>query len=385
MSSGNSLETSVGKSFAFRSDIWALALLNGANLFGFMAYYKVQPKVLTLFEFSDLALLLAAVQAFIGLIMNPLMGYIADRHRTLTNKAFNLVGIGVNFAGIIFMVVALGTTASANPTIHSILQPLVPFLVVLWLVAMAIFNSPAMSLVTAFAPPEKTMQAYISFAMIDILLYAVSPFAERLVDALPLGLVFFLGGLLLWGAYRLLRKMVPTLPPAPAGQRSPNLAPNLLLLFFVGFLITLTSKLPLAAVPLLLAPGFAQLGITNMPIVWLFIFGLSVYFAIFFGNRLSKSSIPALVGTLVASIALPFVVYALPNAPVAILAALVLSACTALLKLNSIPFVFTRIKPVNGGLGIGVYFAGVSLATLLIFWVLMEHGGALEKLLVEFE
>lgn len=355
---------------AFQSHVWALALLNGANVFGFIAYHKVQPTVLGLFEFSNLVLFLGIIQAVIGLIMNPLMGWIADKHRTLTNKAFNLVGIGVNFAGVVFVTVAIGATASENPTIHGILRPIVPVLVILWLIAMAVFNSPAMSLLTAFAPPEKTMQVYISFAMVDILLFALTPYIEQVVDALPLGLVFFLGGLVLWSAYRLLRAMAPSIPALAAdAPQTPNLGANLFLVFGLGMLITFISKLPLAAVPLFLAPGFAQLGITNMGVVLLVVFGISIALSIPLGNKIKKGNLPLLLVTIGVSLLLPVLAYYMPNGAVAIVVALGLSVCSVLIKLNSIPLVFTRVKPANGGLGIGMYFAGVALAGLLLIFI----------------
>lgn len=347
--------------------IWALALLQGANVFGFMAYYYAQPQVLAQFNYSGTfwVTFLIVAQAIIAIVMNPLMGSIVDKHKTKSDKMFNLIGLGVNLAGLVFVVVALGTTQHPDSLFYSVVRPLVPVLVVLWLIAMNIFSSPAMSLLRTFAPEGRIVEANSAFAIVSLGLFMIAPYLPHILDHVPLPAIFLAGGIVLYSAYRLLLSVAPSVEPVEETV-SDKLIQNLGLVFAVGFIVNIVTKIPLAATPILVAPSLASLGV-DANVLTTIAFIISIAASIPISKSIKRGDGKILAFSLLSGVLLFFLGLYCSYALMGIGIVILLGLTSAFLEVNAVPFVFTRVKGGQSGLGIGSFFSGYAFATFFIF------------------
>lgn len=347
--------------------IFALALLQGANIFGFMAYYYAQPKVLEQFGYTGefWIVFLVIAQGVIAIVMNPMMGKIADKYKTEENKIFNVVGLGVNLAGLVFVVVAIGTTQHPGSLFYNIVRPLVPILVVCWLIAMNIFASPAMSLIRAYAPGERIAEAHAAFAIITLLLFLISPYLGHFLDNLSLPIIFLVGGMLLYSAYRLLVRVSPKVEAVALESSSgeSTMMQNLLIVFVMGFIVNIIMRIPLAAMPILLSPSLEPLGLTtNSASTIAFVISIAVSIPI--SQWIKRGQPKILMISICAAIFLFVLSIYCSHLVMGICLIILLGLTTAFLEVNAVPYVFTKVNSGNSGLGVGSFMSGSALATL---------------------
>ena len=177
------------------NQLLALLALDLAIIISWIAYNKYQPALLVQFHLEDFGIALAVVQGFILFITPPIAGYAADRMRNRGGSRLPVITIGINFVSMVFMVVAL--TVFADP--NGVLSALFPLLVVLWLISMNIFHSPAISMVESLVPANKLPQAVALFAVIMGICEALEPSIVDLVEFFGGPITFAVGGLLVFG------------------------------------------------------------------------------------------------------------------------------------------------------------------------------------------
>jgi MFS family permease len=174
------------------SQIYALAGLNAAVVISWIAYHNYQPKVLEKFAFTELADFLTMAQAFVLVFIPPLAGYIGDIVIRRGGNHFLVFTIGAGVTAMTFMAVAFSATGTL-PALRGAL----PFMIVVWLVSMNIFHSPANSLLEMFAPTRELPMVMAVIALITELLYGLEPVVVLIVDAIGAVLTFVTGGVLL--------------------------------------------------------------------------------------------------------------------------------------------------------------------------------------------
>lgn len=176
------------------SEVLSLLALDLAIVISWIAYNKYQPELLGQFRFTEYALELAVVQGAILFLTPPLAGWFADRLRGKGGTRLPVVTIGINFVSMVFMVVALTVFADPNGT----LRLLFPLLIVLWLISMNIFHSPAISMVETFVPANKLPQVVALFAVVMEACQALEPSIIDLIEAIGGPLTFAVGGTLVF-------------------------------------------------------------------------------------------------------------------------------------------------------------------------------------------
>jgi MFS family permease len=170
--------------------LWSLAALYGSVVIGWIAYQNYQPKLLVKFNFTDFTFLLVAAEALILVITPPLAGRLGDRYRFRQGHRMPIIAAGISFAAMIFMAVAF--TLFSNP--GEILRWILPVLIVLWLIAMSIFTSPALSTMELFTPVDKLPRAMAIMTIVANLIYSVEPVIVDIIDFLGAPLTFITGG-----------------------------------------------------------------------------------------------------------------------------------------------------------------------------------------------
>jgi MFS family permease len=167
--------------------------LNAAVVISWIAYHNYQPKVLIKFDMMHLKLFLIIAQALILVLIPPIAGWLGDYMIKQNGNRFVVFTVGISVTAMIFMAVAF--SVSDNPFIN--LKWLLPIMIVLWLISMNIFHSPANSMIELFAPGKQLPVVMSIIAMITELLRALEPIIINLVDFLGATLTFVTGGVLL--------------------------------------------------------------------------------------------------------------------------------------------------------------------------------------------
>jgi MFS family permease len=170
--------------------VWSLAALYASIIIGWIAYQNYQPKLLVQFQFTDYTFFLVLSQAIILIVTPPIAGKIGDRYRFEKGHRLPVISSGISFAAMIFMAVAF--TLFTNPGDN--FKWILPILIVLWLVSMSIFTSPALSTVELFTPVDKLPKAMAILTIVANFIYAFEPVIVDIIDYLGAPVTFVIGG-----------------------------------------------------------------------------------------------------------------------------------------------------------------------------------------------
>ncbi|MEQ9298639.1 MAG: hypothetical protein RIF33_08750 [Cyclobacteriaceae bacterium] len=174
-------------------EIISLAGLNAAVVISWIAYHEYLPVLVEKFDYYALVDFIIGSKAIILVVVPPLAGWLADYLMQRQGKYFTMYTIGIGVTAMIFMVVASLLGAASVETA----KPILPVMIILWLVAMNLFISPANSMIEAFAPVQKLPVVVGFLFLITELLYALEPVVVDLVRFFGPTLTFIVGGVLI--------------------------------------------------------------------------------------------------------------------------------------------------------------------------------------------
>ena len=196
--------------------LWSLAALYASIVIGWIAYHNYQPKLLEKFHFTDFTFLLMVAQGIILVITPTIAGRLGDRYRFQQGKGSRIpiISTGISFAAMIFMAVAFTLLSSPGEVFKWVL----PILIVLWLIAMSIFTSPALSTLELFTPVEKLPRAMAVLTIVANLVYSLEPVIVDLIDYLGAPVTFMIGGVAVFLSGYALKKNSISLFEAGSGK-----------------------------------------------------------------------------------------------------------------------------------------------------------------------
>ncbi|PIB37091.1 hypothetical protein BFP72_17605 [Reichenbachiella sp. 5M10] len=174
-------------------EIMSLAALNVALVISWIAYHEYQPVLLENFSFTDLSSFLVISKAIILVVIPPLAGLTADYFLRKSGKFFIVFTVGIGATAMIFMVVA--SIIGAGPANN--MKVFLPYMILLWLISMNLFISPAYSMIEAFAPAKKLPVVVGFLFLVTELIYALEPVVVALVRFFGDTLTFIVGGVLI--------------------------------------------------------------------------------------------------------------------------------------------------------------------------------------------
>jgi hypothetical protein len=170
--------------------LWSLAALYASIIVGWIAYKNYQPKLLMQFGFTDFAFPLMVTQGVI-LMLTPLVaGKLGDRYRVEKGHRLPIISSGISFAAMVFMAVAF--TLLGNP--GEVFKWILPVLIILWLISMSVFTSPALSTMELFTPIEKLPTAMAVLTITGNLVHALEPVIVDIIDYVGAPITFMIGG-----------------------------------------------------------------------------------------------------------------------------------------------------------------------------------------------
>jgi MFS family permease len=346
--------------------LWSLASLYASIIIGWIAYQNYQPKLLIQFGFTDFAFFLAVSQAIILVVTPPIAGKMGDRFRFEKGHRLPVISSGISFAAMVFMAVAF--TLFSNP--GEIFKWALPVMIVLWLVAMSIFTSPALSTVELFTPVDKLPKAMALLTIVANLVYAVEPVIVDIIDYLGAPVTFIAGGVVtLASGYAMkknslgLFKQTGNKEVAPDKNKSKTTFSSYAFIFMLGIILGIGTTVMFNIFPDVLSTKlFPILADTNGKHILVGILLLSAILSWPISTYINKYSMDNVFWTSAALMALSiggillfdiaWVVFAL----VALFTVMITS-----LSVSSLPLAINRAGFYEKVLCVGIFFSGVAL------------------------
>ncbi|GIL23297.1 MAG: hypothetical protein BroJett042_18100 [Bacteroidota bacterium] len=343
--------------------LWSLAALYGSIVIGWIAYHNYQPKLLTQFNFTEFSFALILAQSIILVITPPIAGRIGDRFRFKSGHRIPIISSGISFAAMIFMAVAF--TLLGNP--GEIFKWVLPVLIVLWLISMSIFTSPALSTLELFTPIDKLPRAMAILTIVANLIYSLEPVIVDLIDYLGAPITFICGGVVVFVSGYALKKnslsLFSSQSQRPRAEiRFDTQRSNYLYIFFMGAALGLTTTLLFNYFPDLLQANLGH--IISWEGKWLLVSVLFVTAVL----SLPASDFINRIGVyksfwwsfLINSLTL-IGLFGISSGWVTLLLLLIYTISFTLLSISSLPLAIEKANYYEKVFCVGIFFSGVAL------------------------
>jgi len=343
--------------------LWSLAALYGSIVIGWIAYHNYQPKLLVKFEFTDFTFLLTVAQGLILTITPPIAGKLGDRFRFKEGHRLPIISSGISFAAMIFMAVAF--TLLSNP--GEVFKWILPLLIVLWLVAMSIFTSPALSTMELFTPIDKLPRAMAILTIVGSLIYALEPVIVDLIDFIGAPATFVAGGVAVFlSGYALKRNSMGLFAQNTNRPRAAitldTQKSNYLFIWVLGICLGFATTLLLKIFPDMLQNTLGNLWQIEGKWIVVLVLVVSAVFSIPASNMVNKYGMYSVFWYSVVLVLLSILGIVFFSQPWAILATLLLFALTfTTLSVSSLPLAIKSANYYEKVFCVGIFFSGVEL------------------------
>lgn len=350
--------------------LWSLAALYGSIVIGWIAYHRYQPKLLNQFNFTEFTLALITVQGIVLVLTPPIAGRIGDRFRFKQGQGHRLpiISSGISFAAMVFMAVAF--TLLGNP--GEVFRWILPILIVLWLISMSIFTSPALSTLELFTPVDKLPRAMAILTIVGNLIYSLEPVIVDLIDYLGAPMTFMLGGVVVFVSGYALRKNSLSLfnnkEQRPRTEfKFDTQRSNYLYILIMGIALGLSTTVLFNYFPDRLQTSLSD--VTNLEGKWLIVLVLFVTALL----SLPVSNYVSRFGTyksfwwsfLVNSIAL-ILLFLTSSAALTLPVLLIYTISFTVLSISSLPLAIEKANYYEKVFCVGIFFSGVELPDAIV-------------------
>ncbi len=337
-----------------------LLALDVAIIISWVAYHQYQPVLVKQFGFTQYALELIIIQGVILFVTPPIAGYLADRVRAKKGERLPVITIGITVVSMIFMAVA--ATIYANP--GGVLRYLFPLLVVLWLVSMNIFHSPAFSTLEIFVPKHRLPEVMVVFAVLADCAQALEPSMVDLIQIFGAPVTFVVGGVLVFGTGWYFKKLTKGAEVQSnqatghdAGQQQETAYGKVIAL---GLLLGIATAFFFEVFPDWAAAKVPFLGIGSNYLITLLLIAAAVlaYPASLLVKRFGN--VPTAVVGAAISMGLIAILY-FSKGYLALACFVVYPAAFSIMSVGFLPLVFQYIGYKNKVLGVGLFFSALEL------------------------
>lgn len=342
--------------------LWSLAALYGSIVIGWIAYHNYQPKLLVQFNYTEYTFWLIVVQGIILFLTPPIAGKIGDRFRFKAGHRIPIISSGISFAAMVFMAVAF--TLFSNP--GEIFRWVLPLLIILWLIAMSIFTSPALSTLELFTPIDKLPRAMAILTIVANLIYSLEPVIVDLIDYLGAPLTFMIGGVAVFvSGYALKKNSLSLFTNNPSRPRADfkfdTTRTNYWYIFLVGIAVGMPTTLMFNYFPDLLERSLSSL--VALEGKWLLVI------ALFFSAVLSLPASDYVIKTgTVKSFRWSFLiacgsvvlVFVSGSALLTLLAMIAFTVSFTVLSISSLPLAIERANYFEKVFCVGIFFSGMA-------------------------
>lgn len=352
--------------------VWGLAALLAAIILSWMAYGFYQPKILQELDFVELASWLGIVQGLLVAVIEPLIGKLSDRIQQRIGSRLPMISIGVVLAGLIFVTVSL----LVERTLPVGIRWIFPVLLTAWVMATIIFRGPAIALLTQFAPLTELPQVNAILVFVLGLVGAIGVMWDTVLYSMGASITFLTGAIaLILGAY-MLRLFTPqqSFNVLTLNQDTSAKTPTVLLvlIFAIGLATGFEVNLLLSIFPQELQTQLPKLNVEFITAEILLVAAIaSVPVGEWTAELGANKSMLLGVATMTGLMGLTLL-----NDHKIIVVGLILgfgvSLCIVLISI--IPFVLSKIHPLQAGLGTGLYFGGSAGGTAIVSLLMKQIG-----------
>jgi MFS family permease len=351
--------------------MFSLLSLYASVIIGWIAYHRYQPALLDTFNMQEFSPILVWVQAIILVLTPPLAGYLGDKYRNRLGNRLRIITLGVSFAAMIFMTVAF--TLIVNPPQSFVLYAL-PILVTLWLFAMSLFTSPAISTIEMFSPSTELPVTVAALTITSDLLYSLEPVIVDIIDFLGGAATFAVGGIIVSISGYLLRKY--SLKIIVDGQEirpdhhKPTSKMGRVIVLGVG--MGLFSGIIIEVFPDYLDKLQPIVGISGQ---WVssIVLMLTAVFSIIISRKVTKGNIIKLLLTGLVFAGLSTLgVFTITSNLFIIICLIIFAAFYAMVNVTALPLALQNTSIKQKVLGVGVFFCGFEIPNGIIDIVLLQ-------------
>jgi hypothetical protein len=269
---------------------------------------------------------------------------------------------------MVFMCVAFTVGASSYINLTAAL----PFMIVIWLISMNIFHSPANSMLEIFAPAKSLPSAMALMVLTTELLHALEPWVVDFVDGIGPTYTFALGAVLLIATGYFFRKTTRHVKLSRDVEESNAAKSNYLGVFAAGLGLGLAVAIINNFIPLWMLSKAGVEAISTKQSLYvslvLFVAAIAAWPLSTQVNKMGVSK--GLTVGLAGAFVFFGLVYLLPA--YAALAACIFSGLFfSLASVSAFPYALHNLAPKNMTLGAGLFFGSIELAQGLIS--IVEH------------
>ncbi|MEG4575768.1 hypothetical protein QUA56_24310 [Microcoleus sp. N3A4] len=359
------MKKSQSQSLILWRQVGGVAVLQGAITLTWMLYRLYLPQLLAGFGFAGFDRGIGLLEDSLAIAIEPFAGWLSDKQRRWMGTRFPLIVVGTILSSVLFIAIP-AIFIFGNPV--SPLRWMLPVVIVAWAVAMAMFRSPAVSLLGQYATQTQLPQAMSLLVLVGGLVGAARPVAGDFILSLGPAFAFAIGSFVLLGAVAFLRSVNPDVALSelpPDTQISEKVSITALgLIAVTGMAVAWGSR----AMGERILPHVFQTqiaGVDSKLLMAGFTLALAVasllagVIAVRLGNQ--RMLLGGLVATAVLLLAMVF------SQGLVMVAATVLAVIftNSLIATGTVPFALSLVPPLRGGLGVGFYFGGFSLGMSL--------------------
>jgi hypothetical protein len=273
---------------------------------------------------------------------------------------------------MVFMAVAF--TLLGNP--GELFKWVLPILIIMWLIAMSIFTSPALSTIELFIPIEKLPKAMAILTITANLLYALEPVVVDIIDFLGAPVTFIAGGVFVFLSGYSMKKNVLSLFSGNHGREDNPRASIVFdaqrsaygFIFFIGAVLGIATTVMFNIFPDVLAVKLdVLLNGTSSKILLVGILIVSGILSLPFSNLVNyygtAKTFWFTAGLTAASIA----GILLLSSPLLVLLMMAIFAIAfAALSVSSLPLAMSKSNYYAKVFCVGVFFAGVAVPDAIL-------------------
>ena len=358
--------------------VWALSALQGTITLSWVFYKLYLGSLLIDFGLPEgMAAQVLMVEDILAIAIEPLMGGLSDRGMRWMGTRFPFISAGVILSSALFVSIPT-LTIFVEPEPDSWVRWLLPGLLVMWALAMTVFRSPALALLSIYAKPRDLPKASSLVLFVNSIARAFALKSSSFILSLGPGLTFTIASISMLGTAAVLRAVDPGEKAAPESSNkgsNPQEPPKtqeaesvaaepkylflaLALIFATSITASWGSHFLMETFKSLMAERAANvkfaldiaLALTAVP---------AGYWATKVGNRLGM-----LVG-IGACMACLLLMGLVPTGAILAIAAIGLVAFFNLVRNGGFPFAISLVTPQRIGLAIGMYIAGIKASFTL--------------------
>ncbi len=341
--------------------IIGLSTLQGAISLTWLIYNIYLPKLLISYGFSPtVAVTLLIVENAIAIILEPLFGNLSDQAFRWVATKFGWISIGVILTSALTILIP---TIFVFKDLFSAITWILPGVLIAWAMAMAVFRTPAISLIGRYANTSGLPIAMSFLTLVGGLVGAIKPISQDFLLSLGAPVAFTVASIVLLAATALLRYVDPPTQvlvkenkPITEGASKAIVPINIGLLIALGWGIAWSSRCLFETLPKILKVNLPQANTVVVMVMVSLAISLSALssgrFAAKYGN--SKVMLLGVMATLAALLLLVFV----PTTITIGAAILLIICCFSLITNGAIPLAIDLFPTHRSGLAVGLYFAG---------------------------